>query len=244
MNDSNFERYYDDRREPETTYEMIGFTPQDIDEKEHLYWIYTIGDKGKNHNLKLQLKRNWIWNDNEDKNLSLGTLIVEEPPQEEENGSNITDGDIIELQQYIQELEEDIERLNSDLQDALNYIESTTSSTSDSINEFESEIEDAVEDAVQSKQDSVEAKALATEAKNIADDAENTANEAKNVASQAKDDMDGVIEDLDEVKKDAEKALNSSRGTTTMVYLALVASLVAAVMTFFGPFQITKKPFG
>ena len=43
MNDQYFERNFDARSEPETTFEMFGSELQQINERANLYWIYTIG---------------------------------------------------------------------------------------------------------------------------------------------------------------------------------------------------------
>lgn len=61
MNDWYFEHYYDARSEPENTFDMFSSGTQDIDESKYLYWVYTIGDKGANHDISLQLKRHWLW---------------------------------------------------------------------------------------------------------------------------------------------------------------------------------------
>ncbi|UCH58068.1 MAG: hypothetical protein JSV18_04005 [Candidatus Bathyarchaeota archaeon] len=170
----------------------------------------------------------WTWYDSEDEALSSGTLTVEEPTPENgdgngDTGDGVTDEVINELQQSLQDLEEEIAQLNSDLEEALLTIEDLTSSTAESINEFEAVLEDTAEEAAESKQDAEAAKALATDAKSAADQAQ---------------------EGVDEAKADAETALNSSRGLTLIAYAAIGISLVAAVMNFIGPLQITRKPPG
>jgi hypothetical protein len=61
MNNWDFEKYYDARREPAATSMMFGFMPPDISQKQYLNWNYTIGDRGKNHDISLQLARQWYW---------------------------------------------------------------------------------------------------------------------------------------------------------------------------------------
>jgi hypothetical protein len=174
----------------------------------------------------------WTWYDSDDVALSSGIFIVEEPAPPDDNGDGtgdgVTDEVIDELQQDLQDLEEEIAQLSSDLEEALQTIEDITSSTAESIDEFEGTLEDTAEDAAESKQDAEEAKTLATEAKSVADQMKDDVDEAKSVAEEA--------------KADAEKALKSSRGMTLMVYAALGLSLIAAVMNFIGPLQITRKP--
>ncbi|MBN2403784.1 MAG: LPS-assembly protein LptD [Spirochaetes bacterium] len=61
MNNWEFERYYDARREPAESFMMFGFSPPDIPQKEYLNWNYTIGDRGPNHDISFQLARRWYW---------------------------------------------------------------------------------------------------------------------------------------------------------------------------------------
>ncbi len=61
MNNLDFERYYDARREPAQSFMMFGFMPPDIAQKQYLNWNYTIGDRGTNHDISLQLARQWYW---------------------------------------------------------------------------------------------------------------------------------------------------------------------------------------
>jgi hypothetical protein len=178
----------------------------------------------------------WIWNDSEDEFLASGTFTVEEPPQDTgDTEDNVTDGEIFELRQEVQDLEELVDQLSSDLQSALLLIEILSSSTADSIDDFESYLEEVAEDAAESLQDVDEVKGMATEAKMSADDARDTAEEAKSIASQVND-------EVDEARADAQKALNSSNTMKILVFIALASSVVAIAMTLFGPFQLTRKP--
>jgi hypothetical protein len=61
MNNFDFERYYDARREPALSSMMLGFTPPEIAQKQYLNWNYTIGDRGTNHDISLQFARQWYW---------------------------------------------------------------------------------------------------------------------------------------------------------------------------------------
>jgi hypothetical protein len=176
----------------------------------------------------------WTWYDGDDVALSSGTFTVEEPTPDNGDGDDpvdgVTDEVIDELQQSVQDLEEEIAQLSSDLEEALQTIEDLTSSTAESIDEFEETLVNTAEDAAESKQDAELAKTLATEAKSVADQVNDGVDEAKSMAEEA--------------KAEAEKALKSSRGMTLMVYAALGLSLVAAVMNFIGPLQITRKSPG
>ncbi|MFH0975479.1 MAG: hypothetical protein V1874_06815 [Spirochaetota bacterium] len=61
MNNWEFERYYDARREPIASFMMFGYMPPDLKQKSLLNWNYTIGDKSTNHDISLKLSRQWIW---------------------------------------------------------------------------------------------------------------------------------------------------------------------------------------
>lgn len=177
----------------------------------------------------------WIWNDGEDEFLASGTFTVEEPPQDTgDSEDNVTDSEILELQQEVQDLEELVGQLSSDLQSALLLIESLSSSTADSMDDFESYLEEVAEDTAESMQDVDEVKGMATEAKTSADDAKEAAEEAKSIASQVKD-------EVDEARADAQKALNSSNTMKILVFIAILISVVAVAMGLFGPFQISRK---
>ncbi len=177
----------------------------------------------------------WTWYDSDDVALSSGTFTVEEPTPPDDNGDDpgdgVTDEVINELQQGLQDLEEEIAQISSDLEEALQTIEDITSS----IDELEETLENTAEDAVESKQDAEEAITLATEAKSVADQAKDGVDEAKSVVDETKS-------VADQAKADAENALKSSRGTTLMVYAALIISLAVAAVNFIGPLQITRKP--
>jgi hypothetical protein len=183
----------------------------------------------------------WTWYDSDDVALSSGTFTVEEPTPPDDNGDDpgdgVTDEVIDELQQGLQDLEEEIAQLSSVLEEALQTIEDITSSTAESIDELEETLENTAEDVAESKQDAEEAITLATEAKSVADQAKDGVDEAKSVADETKS-------VANQAKVDAGNALKSSRGTTLMVYAALVISLAVAAMNFIGPLQITRKPSG
>jgi hypothetical protein len=177
----------------------------------------------------------WTWYDSDDVALSSGIFIVGEPPLDNgDSEDNVTDGEISELRQEVQDLEELVDQLSSDLQSALLLIEGLSSSTADFIDDFESDLEEVAEDVVGSMQDVDEVKGLASEAKISADDAKDAAEEAKSIAGQAKD-------DVDEAREDARKALNSSNVMKILVFIAILSSVGAIVMTLFGPFQISRK---
>jgi hypothetical protein len=61
MNNWDFERYFDARREPAASSMMFAFMPPAIPQKQFLNWNYTIGDRGTNHDISLQLARQWYW---------------------------------------------------------------------------------------------------------------------------------------------------------------------------------------
>jgi chromosome segregation ATPase len=177
----------------------------------------------------------WTWYDRDNVALSSGIFIVGEPPLDNgDSEDNVTDGEISELRQEVQDLEELVDQLSSDLQSALLLIEGLSSSTADFIDDFESDLEEVAEDVVGSMQDVDEVKGLASEAKISADDAKDAAEEAKSIAGQAKD-------DVDEAREDARKALNSSNVMKILVFIAILSSVGAIVMTLFGPFQISRK---
>lgn len=64
MNDWEFDRYFEARREPQTTSRMFAFLPPDIKEKPYLNWNYAIGDRGVKHEISLQFARQWYWDQN------------------------------------------------------------------------------------------------------------------------------------------------------------------------------------
>jgi DNA-directed RNA polymerase subunit RPC12/RpoP len=199
----------------------------------------------------------WIWNDSWDEFLASGTFTVEEPPPDNgDGGDNVTDAEIIILQQKVQDLEdlvdqlsidlqnallmkvqdlEDlVDQLSIDLQNALLMIEILSSSTTDSIDDLESNLEEVAEDAAESKEDVGEVKGIATEAEVSADDAKDAAEEAKSIARQVKD-------EVDEARADAQKALNSSSTNKTLVFVAILISVVAIGITLFGPARARAK---
>lgn len=177
----------------------------------------------------------WIWNDSEDEYLASGTFTVEEPPQDNgESEDNATDGEIVELRQEVEGLQELVDQLSSDLQSALIVIEILSRSTADSFEDFESHLEEMAEDVAESRQGVDEVKGLATEAKTSADDAKDAVEEANTIASQVKD-------DVDEALADAQKALNSSNTNKILLFIAIVISVVSVAISLFGPFQITRK---
>ncbi len=113
-------------------------------------------------------------------------------------------------------------------------IEILSSSTTDSIDDLESNLEEVAEDAAESKEDVGEAKGIATEAEVSADDAKDAAEEAKSIASQVKD-------EVDEARAVAQKALNSSSTNKTLVFVAILISVVAIGITLFGPARARAK---
>lgn len=177
----------------------------------------------------------WIWNDGEDDYLASGTFTVDEPPQDNgESVDNATDGEMVELRQEVEGLQELVDQLSSDLQSALIVIEVLSRSTADSFEDFESYLEEMAEDVAKSRQGVDEVKGLATDAKTSADDAKDAVEEANTIASQVKD-------DVDEALADAQKALNSSNTNKILLYFAIVISVVSVAISLFGPFQITRK---
>jgi hypothetical protein len=158
----------------------------------------------------------FTWYDSDDEELATGSFLVEEesaPDDEEPEDGEITGTQYEELQGEIEDLKDEVARLEDEVDQLLTTIEQLTSTTSDSIDDVVTEVEDAKEDVVDALDSAAEAKDLATEAR------------------------DGI----DEAKNDAERALNTARGHTTMIYAAIGASLVAILMAFVGPVQITRK---
>jgi 5-hydroxyisourate hydrolase-like protein (transthyretin family) len=158
----------------------------------------------------------FTWYDSDDEELASGSFLVEEesaPDDEEPEDGEITDTQYEELQGEIEDLKDEVTQLQDEVDQLLTTIEQLTSTTSASIDEVETEIEDVKEDA---------------------GDAVDSATEAKDLATEAKD-------GIDEAKNDAERALNTARGHTTMIYAAIGVSLVAILMAFVGPVQITRK---
>ena len=158
----------------------------------------------------------FTWYDSDDEELASGNFLVEEesaPDDEEPEDGEITGTQYEELQGEIEDLKDEVDQLEDEVDQLLTTIEQLTSTTSDSIDDVVTEVEDAKEDAVDALDSATEAKDLATEAR------------------------DGI----DEAKNDAERALSTARGHTTMIYAAIGASLVAILMAFVGPVQITRK---
>jgi len=158
----------------------------------------------------------FTWYDSDDEELASGSFLVEEesaPDDEEPEDDEITDTQYEELQGEIEDLKDEVAQLEDEVDQLLTTIEQLTSTTSASIDDVVTEVEDVKEDAIEALDNATEAKDLATEAK------------------------DGI----DEAKNDAERALNTARGHTTMIYAAIGVSLVAILMAFVGPVQITRK---
>ena len=147
---------------------------------------------------------------------------------------NATDGEMVELRQEVEGLQELVDQLSSDLQSALIVIEVLSRSTADSFEDFESHLEEMAEDLAESRRGVDEVKGLATDAKTSADDAKDAVEEANTIASQVKDDVDDAL-------ADAQKALNSSNTNKIPLYFAIVISVVSVAISLFGPFQITRK---
>ena len=191
----------------------------------------------------------WTWYDSDDETLSSGTFTVEEPtPENEGNGDDTGDGitdEIIDaLQQSIQDLEEEIAQLSSDLQDTLVIIENMPRFDSESMEELQADVEDLIAKATERLQEIEDAKALAMEAKIIADQLKADVDEANSLADEAKTLADQTNLLADEAKADAEEALKSSKTLKFLAYIALILSLILVGMKFIGPLQVTRKPPG
>ncbi len=80
MNNWDFERYYDARREPSESFMMFGFMPPEIAQRQFLNWNYSIGDRSANHEISLQFARQWYWDttrpvDNIDNYSTMGRYV-------------------------------------------------------------------------------------------------------------------------------------------------------------------------
>ncbi len=70
MNNWDYERNYDNRREPVTAVDMILFVPRNVfDVRRYLYWNFALGHRGDRHNVMLLFKRTWMWNETLDPKL-------------------------------------------------------------------------------------------------------------------------------------------------------------------------------
>ncbi|MDY6932638.1 MAG: hypothetical protein SVZ03_00270 [Spirochaetota bacterium] len=66
MNNNEFERFFDDRYEPLTTFEMLYRVPTDeINVRNNLNWQLSIGDRGDRHSVSLLMQREWLWDERE-----------------------------------------------------------------------------------------------------------------------------------------------------------------------------------
>jgi 5-hydroxyisourate hydrolase-like protein (transthyretin family) len=158
----------------------------------------------------------FTWYDSDDEELASGSFLVEEesaPDDEEPGDGEITDTQYEELQGEIEDLKDEVDQLEDEVDQLLTTIEQLTSTTTGSIDDVVTEVEDVKEDAV---------------------DALNSAKEAKDLATEAKD-------GIDEAKNDAERALSTAKSHSTMIFAALGASLLAILMVFIGPLQITRR---
>jgi hypothetical protein len=68
MNNWDFERYYDARREPAESFMMFGFIPPEIAQRQFINWNYTVGDRSSNHDISLQFARQWYWDTTKPRN--------------------------------------------------------------------------------------------------------------------------------------------------------------------------------
>ena len=176
----------------------------------------------------------WTWYDSDDEVLASGGFLVE--PSDDGGGDDgVSDIIIEQLQDDLQDLEDDMSALSSQLQSALASLQALSEDTADSLDELESQVEDAVDDAAESKEDAQSAQALASEAKTTAEGAATTASEAKTTADLARD-------EVEEALAEAERALKAARGQSLMVYAALGLALVAIAMVFIGPIRLSRAP--
>jgi len=158
----------------------------------------------------------FTWYDSDDEELASGSFLVEEesaPDDEEPEDGEITDTQYEELQGEIEDLKDEVAQLEDELDQLLATIEQLTGTTSGSIDDVVTEVEDVKEDVVDALDNAKEAKDLATEAK------------------------DGIYE----AKNDAERALSTAKSHSTMIFAALGGSLLAILMVFIGPLQITRR---
>ncbi len=159
----------------------------------------------------------YTWYDSDDEELASGSFMVgeETTDDDEEPGDGvITDAQYEELLAEVEGLKEDLAQLREDVDQLLVTVDQLSGTTSTSIGEVLAEVRNVKEDV---------------------EDALDSAEEARGVATDARD-------EIDTVKDDAEQALSTASGHTTMIYAALGASLVAILLTFVGPMQISRKP--
>ncbi len=183
----------------------------------------------------------WKWFNNEDDLLATGKFLVEEEPVIDDPGSddNFTAEDIIQLQEEIAYLEDVIEKLTTDLEDALKGINNIANVTSESIHEFNSSIKEVQDDVTESLNKSEEAKVGAETAKQLAEDAKSTSEETLSQANQISDDLDELKNEIEEIKEDTRQVLNSSTILRIIAFVSLLLSVAAAGQSF-GFFKITK----
>jgi len=161
----------------------------------------------------------WIytWYDSDGEELASGSFLVEEETaqedEEEPGEEEITDAQYEELTGEIEDLKDEVAQLQSDLDQLLTTIEQLSSVTSGNINDILTEMGTAKEDA---------------------EDALDSANEAMDLATEAKN-------EIDEAKNDAEQALSTAKSHSTMIFAALGGALLAILMVFVGPLQITRR---
>jgi hypothetical protein len=183
----------------------------------------------------------WKWYNSEDDLLATGTFLVEEEPIIDDPGSddNITVEDITQLQEEIAYLEDVIEELTMDLEDALRGINNIANVTSESILDFNSSIKEAYDDAINSLNKSEEAKVDAEVAKQLAEDAKSSSEDTLSLANQIGEDLDGLRSEIEEIKEDTRQVLNSSTILRIIAFASLLLSIAAAGQSF-GFFKLTK----
>ncbi|MDY6968016.1 MAG: hypothetical protein SVR08_05110 [Spirochaetota bacterium] len=76
MNDRYFEYRFDNRNEPETTFEMLYWTPNiNLARRDTLNWYYSIGDTGDRYNISLSFFRQWKWYTTADRDALKGKYL-------------------------------------------------------------------------------------------------------------------------------------------------------------------------
>ncbi len=184
----------------------------------------------------------WTWYNSDDEILALGAFLVEEDPviDDEENGDNVTDEVITNLQQEIQQLKEIIEELTMDLQDAMIVINDISNAANESLYEFESSLEEAHNEATESRSMSGEAIVEAETAKIIAGNANSLAENTQTIANQINETLSELKIEMEETKKNTEQALNSDNILKIIAFISLLLSIAAAGQSYFGFFKFSK----
>jgi hypothetical protein len=159
----------------------------------------------------------YTWYDSDDEELASGSFLVgeEATEDEEEPGDGvITDAQYEELMAEVEGLKEDLAQIRDDMDQLMITVDQLSSGTTGAFSEAMADIRNIEVDA---------------------EDALNNAEDAKNIATEA-------MSEIDEMKSDVEKALSRTMNQSNMIYAAFGASLIAILLTFIGPVQISRKP--